>query len=126
MNDKFPNGFGFNNSGFGCLLTLLLVVWLLGAVGLGWLVNSLLILLALLLFMPAIAWFVFRWWVGRNLVEASCPTCNYEFTGFNGTECRCPNCEELLKVESGSFQRLNPPGTIDVEAIEVPGQQLED
>ena len=124
MNDKFPKGFGFNDSGFGCLLTLLLVVWLL--VGLGWLVNSFLILLALLLLMPAIGWFVFRWWVRRNLVEDSCPACNYEFTGFNGTEFRCPNCEEPLKVESGHFHHLNPPGTIDVEAVEVPGQQLED
>ena len=126
MNNNFPRGFQFNNSGFGCLITLLLAVWLLGAVGLGWLVNSFLILLALVFLLPGIAWFGFRWWVQRNLVRDSCPACSYEFTGFDGSECRCPNCGEPLKVESRRFQRLTPEGTIDVEAIELPSQQLEE
>ncbi|MGK7872073.1 MAG: hypothetical protein AB4426_01775 [Xenococcaceae cyanobacterium] len=126
MNDNSPKLFWFNNSGFGCLLPLLLTVLLLGSVGLGWLVKSFLILIALLLLMPVIAWLGFRWWLQRNLVEDQCPVCSYEFTGFNRTECRCPNCGEPLKVESGHFHRLTPPGTIDVEAVEVSVKQLED
>jgi Zn finger protein HypA/HybF involved in hydrogenase expression len=126
VNDNFPRLLRLNNSGFGCFLTLILISLLLGAVGLGWVVNSFLILFAFLLLSPVLAWFGFRWWLKRNLVEAQCPVCNYEFTGFNGTECRCPSCGEPLKVESGRFQRLTPPGTIDVEAIEVSVQRLDE
>ncbi len=126
MNQDFPKLFRFSDSGLGCLLTFLLFGLLLGSVGLGWLVNGFLILFALLLLMPAIAWWGFRWWLQRNLVEDQCPVCRYEFTGFNGTECRCPNCGEPLKVESRHFHRSTPPGTIDVEAVEVSARQLED
>jgi hypothetical protein len=126
VNDRWIKLLRFNDSGLGCLLTLLLFGLLLGSVGLGWLVNGFLIFLALLFLLPAIATVGFRWWFARNLVEDKCPVCNYEFTGFNNTECRCPSCGESLKVEAGNFHRLTPPGTIDVEAIEVGVQQLED
>lgn len=126
MNDNFSRIFWLNNSGLGCFLTLLLLGLLLGSVGLGWIVNSILIFFALLLLLPAIAFWGLRWWLGRNLVESQCPVCNYQFTGFNGAECRCPNCEEALKVEGGCFTRLTPPGTIDVEAVEVSARRLQD
>ena len=119
MNDNFPKLFHFNNSGFGCLLTILLIGLLLGSVGLGWVVNGVLILFALFLILPAIAWFGFRWWLQRNVVEDQCPVCSYQFTGFNGTECQCPNCGEPLQVQGGHFNRLTPPDTIDIDAIEV-------
>ena len=99
---------------------------LLGSVGLGWLVNGFLILVGLVVISPVIAWFVFRWWLKRNLVEDKCPVCTYEFTGFNKTECQCPSCGEPLKVEQGHFKRLTLPGTIDVEAVEVSVRQIED
>ena len=126
MNDNFPRLLWLNDSGLGCFLTLLLLGLLLGGVGLGWVVNSFLILLGLLLLIPVIAFWGFRWWLQRNLVEDRCPSCDYQFTGFNRTECRCPNCGEPLKVEEGSFYRLTPPGTIDVQAVEVQAKQLED
>jgi Zn finger protein HypA/HybF involved in hydrogenase expression len=126
VNDNFPKLFWLNDSSVSCGLTIFLVALLLGSVGLGWVVNGFLILLALAIFVPAIAFWGFRWWLKSNLVEDQCPACSYEFTGFNRTECRCPNCGEPLKVEAGRFQRLTPPGTIDVEAIEVSVQQLED
>ncbi|WP_330202484.1 hypothetical protein [Cyanobacterium sp. Dongsha4] len=108
-----------NDSGLGCLLTLVIVSLLLGAVGLQWVVNSFLILIAFLIISPVIAFWGFRWWLKRNLVEDSCPVCNYTFTGFNNTDCRCPNCGESLRVESGKFIRETPPGTIDVKAVDV-------
>ncbi len=92
----------------------------------GWVVNGILILVGLALITPVIGWFVFRWWLKRNLVEDTCPVCAYEFAGLNGTQCRCPNCGEPLQVEQGHFQRLTPPGTIDVDAVEVSAKQLED
>jgi len=126
MNQDFRNLSQFKFSGLGCWLTAFVVCWLLGSVGLGWLVNSFFILLALILVAPVIGWFGFRWWVQRNLVEGPCPVCSYEFTGFNGSDCRCPSCGEPLKVESGRFNRITPPGTIDVDAVEVSAQPVDD
>lgn len=126
MNQNRPKILQFNLSSISYWLTLLALVWLLGSIGLGWLVKSFFILLGIIIVAPAIAFFVFRWWVKRNLVEDQCPVCAYEFTGFNRTEFSCPSCKEPLKVEKGHFQRLTPPGTIDVEAVEVSAQQLED
>lgn len=126
MNQNRPKILQFNLSSIGYWLTLLALVWLLGSIGLGWLVKSFFILLGIIMVAPAIAFFVFRWWVKRNLVEDQCPVCGYEFTGFNRTEFSCPSCKEPLQVEKGHFQRLTPPGTIDVEAVEVSARQLED
>jgi len=126
VNQDFPKNFQFNLSGVGCWLTLLTICLLLGAVGLGWVVNGFLILIGFVIVSPVIGWLVFRWWLKRNLVEDKCPVCAYEFTGFNRTECQCPSCGESLKVEQGHFNRLVPPGTIDVEAVEVSVRQIED
>jgi hypothetical protein len=126
VNDNFTRQFVLNNSGLGCFLTILLVGLLLGSVGLGWIVNGFLILVAMLILIPVIAFWGLRWWLKQNLVEAQCPTCNYEFTGFRNIDCRCPSCEEALKVDGDRFVRLTPPDTIDVEAIEVSAKQLED
>jgi len=114
--------FQFNFSNLARWLTLLAVIWLLGSVGLGWLVNSFLILVGLLLLAPVLAFVGFRWWLQRNLVQNQCPVCRYEFTGLNQTQLQCPSCGEPLKVEHGQFNRLTPPGTIDVQAVEVPAK----
>jgi len=126
VNQDTPKLLQFNLSGVGCWLAVLTTFMLLGAVGLGWIVNGLLILVGIAIVTPVIGWFVFRWWLKRNLVEDKCPVCAYEFTGFNQTECQCPNCGESLKVEQGHFNRVTLPGTIDVEAVEVSARQLED
>jgi len=108
------------------LLFPFFIIWLLGAIGLGWLVKSLLILFGLLLVAPILAFVGFRWWLKRNLIQSQCPVCNYEFVSLNKSEFRCPNCSEPLKAENGNFTRLVPAGTIDVSAVEVPVQQLEE
>lgn len=126
MNQYEPKLFQFNLSDMGCLLALVTTFVLLGSVGLSWVVNSFLILVGLLFIAPVIGWFGFRWWLKRNLVEDNCPVCGFEFTGFNRVECRCPSCGEPLKVEQGHFNRLTPPGTIDVDAVEVSAQRLEE
>jgi hypothetical protein len=124
-----PNSFRnleFNWSGLRFWLTLLAIVWLLGTLGLGWIVKSIVVLLALLIITPIIAVLGFRWWLQRNLVEDNCPVCSYRFASINGVETRCPSCGEPLKLEKGHFSRLTPPGTVDVEVVEVSVQQLED
>jgi predicted RNA-binding Zn-ribbon protein involved in translation (DUF1610 family) len=121
----------FNNSQLNLLnfrpwLTALAIAWLLASLGLGWLVNSLLIIFGLILLAPVVAFFGFRWWLERNLVTDQCPVCNYEFTGLNNSQMQCPNCGENVMVQKGHFQRFAPEGTIDVTAVEVPAQQLDE
>jgi len=106
-------------------LTLLAVVWLLGLVGLGWLVKSFLVMVGLIFLAPVLAFLGFRWWVQLNMVQDQCPVCNYKFAGLNRTQLQCPNCGERLLVEQGHFNRLTPPGTIDVQAVEVPAKSGE-
>jgi transcription initiation factor IIE alpha subunit len=50
----------------------------------------------------------------------------YEFTGFKNTEFNCPSCGEALQVEAAGFTRITPPGTIDIDAIEVSVQSIEE
>jgi hypothetical protein len=124
-----PNSFRswqFNLSGLRFWLVLFAVIWLLGAIGLGWIVKSVFILLCLLIFAPVIGFLGFRWWLKRNLVMDQCPVCSYESAGINGTEMRCPNCGEPLRIEKGHFHRVTPPGTVDVQAIDVSVKQIED
>jgi predicted RNA-binding Zn-ribbon protein involved in translation (DUF1610 family) len=107
-------------------LTLLAIAWLLASLGLGWLVNSLVIIVGLLLLLPVVAFLGFRWWLEKNLVTNQCPVCGYELTGINNSQVQCANCGEQLFAKNSQFQRFTPEGTIDVTAVEVPAQSLED
>jgi Zinc-ribbon containing domain len=113
-------------SGLGNWLILIAIAILLGAVGLGWIVKSIFIFLGLLLIAPFIAAFILRWWLSRNLIQDSCPVCSYEFAGLAQSQLQCPNCGEPLQIENGHFTRLAPPGTIDIDAIEVSVKQISD
>ncbi|NET31192.1 MAG: hypothetical protein F6K19_04230 [Cyanothece sp. SIO1E1] len=126
MNQNSWNNIQFNLSGIGCWLTLMAMVWILGLIGLGWLVKSLFALITLLLVAPIIGFLGLRWWLQRNLVQSQCPVCSYELTGLNGTQLQCPSCGEVLKAEKGIFQRLTPSGTIDVDAVEVQARQIQE
>jgi len=126
MSQKNFSSAQFNLSGIGGWVVLLAIAWLLGTIGLGWLVKSVLVLIGLLVFTPVIAFFAIRWWLKRNLVQDQCPVCGVSSAGINGTQLRCPSCSEPLRVDQGHFYRITPPGTVDVEAVEVIAQQIED
>ncbi|MGB3513962.1 MAG: hypothetical protein WBA93_33085 [Microcoleaceae cyanobacterium] len=126
MNQGNPKIFQLKLASIGNWLIILAVVWLLGSIGLGWLVNSILILIGFVLITPVIAFIGLRWWLNRNLIIDECPVCSYEFTALNKTQFQCPNCGEPLKIEQGNFSRLTPPGTIDVSAVEINSRQIED
>ncbi len=126
MNQNSSPIFQLNFSGVKSWLLIVAVIWLLGMIGLGWLVKSFIILVALILIAPVIGFLAFRWWLQRNVVVSQCPVCSYEFTGFNRTQFDCPSCGETLKAEKDHFERLTLPGTIDVEAVEVQASSLED
>lgn len=108
------------------LLTVIAIVWLLGALGLGWLVNSLLIIIGFLLITPVIAFVGINWWIKRNLVTDNCPVCEFEITGINNSQLQCPSCGEKLSVKNNKLSRFAPEGTIDVTAVEVQAKSLED
>lgn len=126
MNQNNMTRLSFNLSGISTWLIIFAVIWLLGSVGLGWLIKSVAILLLLLVLTPILAFVGFRWWLRRNLVESQCPVCSYTTVGLNGTQLQCPSCSEPLKVEQGMFIRLTPPGTVDVQAIDVSAKTLDD
>ncbi|NEP14066.1 MAG: hypothetical protein F6K14_28455 [Symploca sp. SIO2C1] len=125
MNQNTPNLLKLNLSGASCWLTILVTFLLLGTVGLGFLVKGFLILISLVFILPVVGWLGFRWWLGRNLIEDQCPVCSTSFTALNQTQFSCPSCGESLKIEQGHFSRLTPPGTIDVEAVDVSVKQIE-
>ncbi|MEM7760818.1 MAG: hypothetical protein AAF298_22205 [Cyanobacteria bacterium P01_A01_bin.40] len=126
MNDRFDKLLKLNVPGLGCWISLILIVFLLTSVGLGWVINGLIFFMAFLLIAPIIAFWGFQWWLKRKLIQSQCPMCSYEFTGFKNTEFNCPNCGESLKVEAENFSRMTPPGTIDVDAVEVAVKTIEE
>ena len=124
MNDRFNKLLQLNTSGLGCWASIILLVFLLTSVGLGWVINGFIIFIGLLFVAPVIAFVGFQWWLKRKLVQAECPVCSYEFTGFQNTEFNCPSCGEALQVEAENFSRITPPGTIDVDAVEVSAKTM--
>lgn len=126
MNQDSLKTLQLNLSGLGCWIAFLATIMLLGSIGLGWLVKSFFVLLAFIVITPIIGFLAFRWWLKRNLVQDACPVCSSELAGMNGMRLQCPSCGEPLKVEQGHFDRLTPPGTVDVQAVEVQARQIED
>jgi ribosomal protein S27E len=84
-----------------------------------WLIETLLGFAGLLLLLPVVGFFGFRWWLRRNLVVADCPVCGSELQAFRQAQTQCPNCGELLQVSNGGFERVTPPGTLDVQVVDV-------
>ncbi len=102
------------------------LIWMLGAVGLGWLVKSFVFLMFFLLLIPVLLFIAGRWWLSRNLIQEPCPVCGTEVMGLSTMTTQCPSCQSPLEIKSGHFQRVTPPGTIDVEVVDVTAQALED
>ena len=126
MNERFNQLRQYNNSGLGCWLSLIILALIIGKIGLGGVISGFLFLIALLFILPIIGFWGFQRWLKRKITQAACPVCNYEFTGLKNTEFSCPNCNENLQVEGDKFVRLTPPGTIDVDAVEVSVQRLDE
>jgi endogenous inhibitor of DNA gyrase (YacG/DUF329 family) len=119
VNQNGAGGLQINFSGIGCWLTLIVGAWLLGAVGLGWLIKSALVLIALILLTPILAFAGFRFWLRRNLIEGNCPVCSQPLTGIAPLQVPCPNCGTLIKATRAGFTRVTPEGTIDIQAVDV-------
>ncbi|MEM8638529.1 MAG: hypothetical protein AAGG51_06940 [Cyanobacteria bacterium P01_G01_bin.54] len=103
----------------GCLLSLVAIAVGLSAVGLGWVVNGVFILIALIALSPVLAVIIFGIWARRNIISGNCPVCEAEITTLNESTLTCATCGEPLEVRSRRIQRVTPPGTIDVDAVSV-------
>jgi hypothetical protein len=119
VNNNTTNLFQANLPRVQSWLTIAAICLLLGSVGLGWLVKSALIIVALAILTPVIGFLGFFWWLRRSIVQAECPVCSYPLQGINGSEIQCSNCGEVLNVDRGRFVRETPPDTIDAIAVEV-------
>lgn len=111
---------GGNNSsdrfkGIRFWLTTILVIWGLSFLGLGWIVNSVFILIGTLIALPIVGAIALQWWISRSIVTSSCPVCEHTSTAAANSQFYCPSCGEPLQVESRKFNRIAVPGTIDVE-----------
>lgn len=126
MNDRFNKLLQINSSGLGCWSSIIIGIFLLTSIGLGWLVKGFAIAVALLFTIPVLVFWGLQWWLKRKLIQATCPVCSYEFTGFKQTEFDCPSCGETLRAGAEGFSRITPPGTIDVDAVEVSVKTIEE
>lgn len=127
MNQNGLNQLKLNLSGLGCWIGLFALIWLLGSVGLGWLVKSVAVLGLLLVLAPIVAFIGLRWWLGRNLVQGNCPNCQAPVAGFKERPTLCTNCGTPLQVTAQGFQYASAEGTIDVdaEAVDVEAVEVE-
>jgi predicted RNA-binding Zn-ribbon protein involved in translation (DUF1610 family) len=126
VNDRLVQILKLNSSGLGCWASAILVTLLLTSLGLGWVLNGFIILIALLFIVPVVGVWGLQWWLKRKLIHDRCPVCSYEFTGFKNTQFNCPSCGETLQIEGDNFSRMTPPGTIDVDAVEISAQSIEE
>jgi predicted RNA-binding Zn-ribbon protein involved in translation (DUF1610 family) len=111
----FKNSNGDRFSGLKFWLTTFLVIWGLSFLGLGWIVNSVFILIGILIAIPIVGAIALQLWIARSVVTSACPVCEHTSTAALNSEFYCPNCGEPLQIEHRKFVRLTPPGTIDVE-----------
>jgi hypothetical protein len=119
VTDNSPKVWQVNLAGIQPWITFVAICFLLGSLGLGWILKSALLLLGLVILLPVVAIGGFLIWSRLNVVQAACPVCEMALTGFKGAALDCPNCGEALKADRGAFVRIAPPNTIDVAAVEV-------
>ena len=106
-------------AGLRKLLWIGLFVWILGSLGLGWLLKAVGTLVVILIALPIAGVLFGFWWIRKNIAVGDCPACGYAVNGVNGSQVGCPNCGEALRVENLQFIRVATDGTIDVMAVDV-------
>lgn len=122
-----PNGFKKTyafSSGLRFWLGLIAVFWLISSVGLWWLVQSIFVIIGILLLLPILAFVGVQIWLRRKITNGSCPICGQSLIGIRNQKLQCPSCGEALMVEDKSFQRVTPPGTVDVDVVDVSVTEL--
>lgn len=79
--------------------------WIFDAVG--WVLDTLISLWLLAVVIPIIGLGAFLWWVGRDMIQGTCPNCGNEFQVFKSTlndEVQlCPFCTQPFSVAGDEF-----------------------
>lgn len=112
--------------GLGVWIVTLLILVGIGSILPDWLVNAVFVLIGLALIAPVLGFLGLRWWLQKNLVQESCPVCSAPLSGLENVKLQCPSCGSPLEVKQGKISRMTPPGTVDVEAVEVQVEVLEE
>jgi hypothetical protein len=116
---------GLQLRGLGVWILTLVLLMGIGSILPDWLINLFFVLVGLAILAPVAGFFGLRWWLERNLVQATCPVCAAPISGLQQTTVQCQSCGEPLQLRDGKALRITPPGTVDVEAVEVSAQVIE-
>lgn len=119
--DSLRNAGRFFQTSSGQVLLWGGLLWLILTGRIGWIFDSVLILLALLSVVPVVGILAFRWWLNRQLVQGVCPSCGAPVTGLRNQPFQCLSCGQVVQGEDmGSFSVNDPSSaTIDIDAKNV-------
>lgn len=97
------------------------LVWLVITGRIGFIFDSFLVLFAFVTIVPVLAVLGFRWWLSRQLVQGTCPSCGSVVTGLKGQSFPCTVCGNTVQGETtGNFSVKDPTSaTIDIDAKEI-------
>lgn len=97
------------------------LAWLVVTGRIGFIFDSFLVLFAFVTIVPVLAVLAFRWWLSRQLVQGTCPSCGSVVTGLKGQSFPCTVCGNTVQGENtGDFSVKDPTSaTIDIDAKEV-------
>lgn len=111
----------FLQSPSGQLVLWGLLFWLIFTGRIGIIFDSFLILFGVMTIVPVLAILGFRWWINRQLVQGTCPSCGTSVTGLRGQAFKCTVCGRPVQGENtGNFSVKDPSSaTIDIDAKEI-------
>lgn len=94
------------------------LLWLLLTGRIGWIFDSFIILLVLFSVVPIIGVLALRWWLNRQLVQGTCPSCGAAVTGLRNQPFQCMRCGQVVEGEKKGNFSVNDPSsaTIDIDA----------
>lgn len=94
--------------------------WLLISGQIGWILQSFFFLLFMCSVVPVLGILVLRFWLNRQLVQGSCPSCGAPVTGLKGRSFQCMSCGTWIQNDGGgpdNFSVGDPStATIDIDA----------
>lgn len=104
------------------------LIWLIITGRAGWIFDSFLYLLLFFSVVPIVGVLVLRWWLNRQLVHGSCPSCGAPVSGLKNQSFQCMSCGAVISGETlgggggggdgkAGFSVSDPAGaTIDIDA----------
>ncbi len=94
------------------------LIWLVLTGRIGWIFDSFLYLLLFFSVAPIVGVIALRWWLNRQLVQGTCPSCGARVAGLRNQPFQCISCGQMVRGENGGDFSVNDPAsaTIDIDA----------